>query len=148
MSSPAVPAQTGVILAAGGVLCRPSGEVMVVHRKQHKDWSLPKGKLEPGESFEEAALREVREETGCTAKLEEYLGAFGYEAKGRPKVVLFWRMSLAEQHAPEHPEEIIEALWLTPADALRRLTHAHERELLARLFLEKQPVQRVRRREP
>jgi 8-oxo-dGTP diphosphatase len=140
MSSGVQGAETGVILAAGGVLCRGAGEVMVVHRKQHRDWSLPKGKLEPGETFEQAALREVREETGYTAALGEYLGAFGYETKARPKVVLFWRMSPVEEHAPEHPEEIERAVWMSADEAFQRLTHRQERELLAHVFPRKQVV--------
>ncbi|HET8546820.1 MAG TPA: NUDIX domain-containing protein [Bryobacteraceae bacterium] len=129
-----------MILAAGGVLCRGSTEIMVVHRKRHADWSLPKGKLEPGESFEQAALREVREETGCTAKLDQWAGCVAYQHKGRPKVVLFWRMSVVEQHAPEHSEEVAEAVWLQPQEALRRLTYEGERELIARLFVRELPA--------
>ena len=54
--------------AAGGVVVR-DGRVLLVHRPRYDDWSLPKGKLDPGESFEEAALREVEEETGLRCRL-------------------------------------------------------------------------------
>ena len=91
-----------IIQAAGGILCRETQtgkEVMIVHRKRYGDWTLPKGKLKPGESFTDAARREVEEETGCSVDLGEYVGAIGYQVKGIPKVVLFWRMSVLEQHA-------------------------------------------------
>ena len=57
-----------LIEAAGGVVVR-DGQVALVHRPRYDDWTLPKGKLDPGESFEEAALREVEEETGLRAHL-------------------------------------------------------------------------------
>ena len=133
-SHPEPAAKSSVILAAGGVLTRGEHEVIVVHRKRHNDWSLPKGKLDPGESFEEAALREVREETGCIATLGDYIGTVGYRAKGRPKAVLFWRMSLLEQRPLDHDDEVDRVLWLTPEDALRRLTYEQEREIIGRVF--------------
>jgi 8-oxo-dGTP pyrophosphatase MutT (NUDIX family) len=88
-----------VILAAGGIVGRetPNGqEVIVIHRRHHDDWTLPKGKLKRGESFPQAAIREVREETGCVVQLGEFLGAVSYEVKGVPKVVLYWRVSVVE----------------------------------------------------
>jgi 8-oxo-dGTP diphosphatase len=132
------PPDDRVIQAAGGILHRnapPDEEVMVVHRKRYDDWTLPKGKLKVGESFQEAAVREVHEETGCVVRLGEYLGAVGYEVKGVPKVVLFWRMSLVEQNPLGDQEEIAEAVWLRVPDAIQRLTHAPERELLERMAL-------------
>src|SRR5438552_1078505 len=122
-----------VIQAAGGVLLRsaPSGdELMIVHRKRYGDWTLPKGKLKPDESFVEAAVREVAEETGCSCQLGDYLGAIGYQVKGVPKVVLFWRMSVIEEKGLDDHEEVYEALWLPVGAAIDRLTHAQEREFL------------------
>ena len=69
------------ILAAGGVVLR-DGRVLVVHRLRYDDWSLPKGKLEAGESFEQAALREVYEETGYTCTLGGSIGSTSYESRG------------------------------------------------------------------
>ena len=74
------------IRAAGGVVMR-DGRIAVVHRPKYDDWSLPKGKLDPGESWEEAAMREVEEETGLRCRLEEELEPAHYTAKGRPKTV-------------------------------------------------------------
>lgn len=135
MNSATGSSDTTVILAAGGVLCRrtPAGdEVLVVHRKRYGDWTLPKGKLKPGESFVAAALREVEEETGCVARLEEYLGAIGYEVNGVPKAVLFWRMSLVEQKKIEDHEEVAEVVWMPVAAAVQRLTHPDERAFALR----------------
>jgi 8-oxo-dGTP pyrophosphatase MutT (NUDIX family) len=130
-----VPHDDSVILAAGGIIGRetPNGqEVMVIYRKHHDDWTLPKGKLKRGESFTQAAIREVREETGCLVRLGEFLGAVSYEVKGVPKVVLYWRMSVIEEGALGDQDEVAEAVWLRVAEAMRRLTFERDRELLSR----------------
>ncbi len=106
--------------------------IAIVHRPRYQDWGLPKGKLERGESFREAALREVREETRCEPRLAGFAGVACYLAKGRPKVVLYWRMALAEER-PFEPDAEVDALaWLTREEALARLDHASERRLVAR----------------
>lgn len=104
----------------------------MVHRKRYGDWTLPKGKLKPGEAFVAAALREVEEETGCTARVEKYLGAIGYEANSIPKAVLFWRMSVIEQKEIADHEEVAEVLWIPLSDAAQRLTHPDERAFVLR----------------
>jgi 8-oxo-dGTP pyrophosphatase MutT (NUDIX family) len=117
------------VRAAGGVLVR-DGRVALVHRPKYDDWSLPKGKLEPGESFEDAAVREVREETGMEAALREELSSVGYtDPKGRPKTVRYWRMEpLAGEFTPNN--EVDELRWLEPQEAVRCLTYDHDRELV------------------
>jgi 8-oxo-dGTP pyrophosphatase MutT (NUDIX family) len=119
------------ILAAGGVVVL-DGAVLVVHRLRYDDWSLPKGKLEEGETFEQAALREVLEETGYTCALGESLGLTSHESRGKPKEVRWFRMEpLGEPGTRE--EAIDEVRWVTPAEALALLSYARDRELLNRL---------------
>jgi 8-oxo-dGTP diphosphatase len=122
---------SGEVQAAGGLVV-DDGRVLLVHRPRYDDWSLPKGKLDPGESFEEAALREVEEETGLRCTLGEELEPVRYtDDRGRPKVVRYWAMRVAER-APFQPnEEVDELVWLPPAEAVQRLTYPHDRELVA-----------------
>jgi 8-oxo-dGTP diphosphatase len=136
MATSIVPVDPPVIRAAGGILQRytPQGdEVMIVYRKRHQDWTLPKGKVKDGESFQEAAMREVEEETGCSCRVGNYLGTISYADKGVPKVVLFWKMSLIAEKGVTDSEEIGEALWMQVPDAIQRLTYAQEKALLARI---------------
>lgn len=127
--------ETQVVHAAGGLLWRtsPDGRQLgVIRRMRHGDeWSLPKGKLDPGESWEAAALREVSEETGCKVRLGSFAGGQIYRAKDRPKVVLYWHMVCLESGGPVDAAEVLELAWLTPAAALDRLTHEAEQRLVS-----------------
>ncbi len=121
------------VRAAGGVLRREvDGQVRVavVHRPRYDDWSLPKGKLDPGESWEQAALREVEEEIGLRCRLGHELPPTSYrDDKGRAKVVRYWMMEpLDGEFVPSH--EVDEVRWLAPAEADRLLADEHDRELL------------------
>ncbi|MGZ4896644.1 MAG: NUDIX hydrolase [Candidatus Angelobacter sp.] len=134
--APIAPVDPPVIKAAGGILQRstPRGdEVMVVYRKRHQDWTLPRGKVKDGESFQEAAMREVQDETGCSCRIGNYLGTISYSDNGVPKVVLFWKMTLVEDKGARNSEEIGEALWLQVPAAIERLSHAQEKALLSRV---------------
>jgi 8-oxo-dGTP diphosphatase len=134
--APIAPVDPPVIKAAGGILQRSTSrgdEVMVVYRKRHQDWTLPRGKVKDGESFQEAAMREVQEETGCSCRIGNYLGTISYSDNGVPKVVLFWKMSVIDDKGPKKNEEIGEALWLPVAEAIERLSHAQEKALLSRV---------------
>ena len=118
------------IQAAGGLVVR-DGEVLVVHRPRYSDWSLPKGKLDPGESWEEAAVREVEEEAGVRGRLVRELPAVTYDHKGRPKRVRYWLMELAEDPPAFAPnDEVDEVRWVSPADALELLSYERDRALL------------------
>lgn len=121
------------IFAAGGLLWRPGAGaplLAVVHRPRYDDWALPKGKLDPGERFPEAAIREVREETGCEAELAEFAGADAYALAAGTKVVLYWHMRLVREVGFEPGEEIDAVDWLSVEDALKRLDHAGERKIV------------------
>lgn len=119
--------------ASGGVVWRRAGggiEVALVHRPRYDDWSFPKGKLDRGESWEDAALREVEEEIGLRCRLGHELPPTSYhDNKGRPKVVRYWMMEPLEgEFVPS--DEVDEVRWLSPPDADRLLSYAHDRELL------------------
>ena len=121
------------VRAAGGVVAR-EGAVLVVHRPRYDDWSLPKGKLEDGESWEEAALREVREETGVGCRLLRELDDDHYtDRKGRPKRVRWWLMEAIALDLREPDDEVDEVRWLPFAEATALLSYAHDRGLVAGL---------------
>ena len=129
-----LPSQTDVVQAAGGLVVRRQGgllEIVVVHRPVQHDWSFPKGKLEPGETLETAALREVWEETGMTCDLLRFLGHTEYvDRKGRPKTVAYWVMA-AEGGFFSPNEEVDELRWLSLDLASRLLSYPRDRELVA-----------------
>jgi len=121
-----------VIRAAGGLVWRAAGsshEIAVIRREKYQDWTLPKGKLDPGESWEEAALREVREETGCKAELLSFAGAVSYPTEKGPKVVRYWHMMLVGTPG-KIENEVVELLWLPVAEARERLDYDLERAVL------------------
>jgi 8-oxo-dGTP pyrophosphatase MutT (NUDIX family) len=123
------------VRAAGGVVER-DGRVAVVHRPKYDDWSLPKGKLEDDESFETAALREVREETGVDAELAGSLGEvrYWYQRGGRrvAKVVSFFLLRYTGGSLDDHDAEVEEARWVPLEEAARTLSYAGEREMATR----------------
>jgi 8-oxo-dGTP diphosphatase len=117
------------VYAAGGVVIR-DGKVVLVHRPKYDDWSFPKGKLDPGEGFEDAALREVEEETGLRCRLGRELPSTEYrDSKGRPKLVRYWEMEPLEgEFVPTG--EVDELRWLAPVEAQALLSYRHDRDLL------------------
>jgi 8-oxo-dGTP diphosphatase len=118
------------VLAAGGIVER-DGRIALVHRPKYDDWSLPKGKLDRGESFEAAALREVREETGLICTLGAEVESTRYrDPKGRPKLVRYWRMTPADDAAFRPSGEVDALRWVTREEAGRLLSYAHDRALV------------------
>lgn len=107
------------------------GRVLLVHRDRYDDWSLPKGKLEEGETWEDAALREVREETGLDCELGAFLGSTFYAPGGHEKEVRWWLMSGPGE--PRATDEVDALRWATLAEARELLSYDGERELLNRL---------------
>ena len=122
------------VRAAGGVLVRPGAdgavEVAVIHRPKYGDWSLPKGKLGDGEGFEQAALREVEEETGMRAELGRELSSVSYrDRKGRTKMVRYWLMRARDGEFRPGPE-VDELRWLDPEAAQALLSYEHDAPLV------------------
>ena len=102
----------------------------VVHRPKYDDWTFPKGKLDPGESFEQAALREVKEETGFDCELGDELAATTYHDRhGRPKIVRWWAMTpVGGEFEPN--DEVDELRWVVPDEARAMLTYPRDRDLV------------------
>jgi 8-oxo-dGTP diphosphatase len=127
-----------VVRAAGGVVLRDGDgtpEVVVVHRPRYDDWTLPKGKVEAGESDEECALREVEEETGLRCELvEELEGASYRDAADRPKIARYWSMRpVGGSLRPTR--EVDDACWLPLSEAEERLTYTRDVRVLRSLSI-------------
>jgi 8-oxo-dGTP diphosphatase len=118
------------VRAAGGVILR-GGKVCIIHRPDYEDWSLPKGKLDGRETYEQAALREVHEETGLRCTLGAELSSQEYtDRQGRPKTVRWWAMSVVGDDGFKPLHEVDERRWVTPELAERMLVYEHDRELV------------------
>jgi len=129
-----VPEHDAIVRAAGAVLVR-DGLVAIVHRPRYDDWTLPKGKHEAGEGDREAASREVWEETGFEAVIEDDLGTIEYEVERRgrtlPKVVRYYVMR-ATSGGFTADAEVDELRWLGQDEAMKLLTYARDRDVLSR----------------
>jgi len=117
--------------AAGGLVVR-DGRVLLVHRPKYDDWAFPKGKLEDGESWEAAAVREVEEETALTCELGAYAGVTHYRVGNGTKEVRFFLMTAEGE--PRAQNEVDEVRWATVDEAEALLTYDYDRELLRSSF--------------
>ncbi|MCA1942475.1 MAG: NUDIX hydrolase [Yonghaparkia sp.] len=134
------PAQADPVLAAGALVWKMvdgKARVLLVHRTQHKDVSLPKGKVDPGETLPHTAVREIAEETGFGVVLGAPLGTVEYVLpNGKPKVVHYWSAEVdpgqAERHSYEANGEIRALEWVPLAKAAKRLSYAHDAEIVER----------------
>ena len=105
-------------------------EVILVHRPRYDDWSLPKGKVDPGESDEQAALREVQEEASVEAHIGPELPTTTYlDRSGKQKRVRYWAMTVAGGH-PVGANEVDEAMWVPLREARTRLTYPRDMVVL------------------
>ncbi len=120
------------IHAAGGIVVRGGAHprIAVVQRSKDDAWVLPRGKLERDENPAAGARREAVEETGHRVKIYEFLGAITYRARGRPKVVQFWRMKADERPSRDVMKDIVAVEWLPLAAAVRRLSYPLEKLFL------------------
>ena len=126
------------VRAAGGLVTRPAAgdriEVLLVHRPKYDDWTFPKGKVDPGETDEHAAVREVREETGFECTLGDELAPVRYiDGKGRQKQVRYWMMTVVGGEIDVPNGEVDDLVWLTPDDASTLLTYEHDQALARQL---------------
>jgi 8-oxo-(d)GTP phosphatase len=130
------------VLAAGVVLWRLNGdsatpEIAIVHRPRYDDWSLPKGKVDPGETEPVTAVREVHEETGYSSHLGRRLVAVSYPVEQGIKKVRYWAASTIDgEFIPN--DEVDELKWLPVAEAMKQLKYPHDRKVLRRFT--KQPA--------
>ncbi|HWF30328.1 MAG TPA: NUDIX hydrolase [Mycobacterium sp.] len=134
-----------IVYAAGAVLWRqgsadsadPELEIALIHRPRYDDWSLPKGKVDPGETAPVAAAREVFEETGQHAVLGRRLDMVSYPIEQGVKKVYYWAArATGGQFTPG--KEVDELVWLPVADAIKKLDYAHDRKMLR--HFSKQPA--------
>ena len=129
--------RTPHIVAAGAVVTRKGGDVLLVHRPKYDDWSFPKGKVDPGEHVTTAAVREVAEETGLDIRLGLPLSTQRYLASngGSPRVkdVHYWTARVVgddDVGSYRVNGEIDEVAWVPADEALARLDYDHDRATL------------------
>lgn len=129
------PRVTANILAAGAVLWRPGPdgepEMALVHRPKYDDWSLPKGKLDPGETPVVAAAREVTEETGLNSRLGRYLGHVTYPVTGHRKLkrVDYWAARVLDGDFESNPEvDVLD--WQTPRGVMDAVSYPMDRTII------------------
>jgi mutator protein MutT len=126
--------------SAGGVVLRDEQALVIVPTRRAADGSrvlgLPKGHIDPGETEQQAATREVREETGVHAELVSELGEvrYWYSRGGRPvpKTVVFYLFRYLSGDPADHDDEVEEARWMDLREATEALTYAGEREIAGR----------------
>jgi 8-oxo-dGTP diphosphatase len=136
----ATAALADTVEAAGAVVWKMvdgKARILLVHRTQHKDVSLPKGKVDPGETLPHTAVREIAEETGFDVVLGSPLGTVEYRLpNGRDKVVHYWSAEVdagqAERHSYEANGEIRALEWVPLAKAAKHLTYAHDADVVER----------------
>ena len=128
-----------LIQAAGAVLWRKSDksklEIAIIHRPRYDDWSLPKGKVETGESHISAGYREIQEETGYESTFGPEIGTVVYKLEGAPKEVRYWAAAATVKTGTPNPQEVDEVLWLEPDKAKEKLTNKDDRAIV-NFFLE------------
>jgi 8-oxo-dGTP pyrophosphatase MutT (NUDIX family)/phosphohistidine phosphatase SixA len=128
------------VYAAGAVCWRMSKgeiELAIVFRTKHKDWTFPKGKVDPGELLPETAVREVEEEAGIRIRLGRKLAVIDYELdSGETKEVHYWVSKVKDSAIAKSKftanDEIEKVEWFTAKKAMKQLTYDHDRELLAK----------------
>lgn len=127
-----------LVLAAGGIIevqtSRGPSVAVIYRRRYGGEWALPKGKAQEGEDLQDAALREVKEETGCNCEITGFAGTTNYRYDGVVKLVLYWRMKPVGESSFQPSEEVEKLEWLRPGEALEHLNHEEEKNLIASIY--------------
>lgn len=121
------------VWAAGGIVCDQQERVLLAHRPKYDDWTLPKGKLDPGETLSQCALREVHEETGFRCVLGQPAAASRYrDHKGRSKEVRYWHMTVLDGAFVAN-DEVDQIAWMSLREASQRVSYERDREILDKM---------------
>lgn len=127
-------------MQAAGAVLRRNGGVLLVHRPKYDDWSFPKGKLQEGESFEQALAREIEEESGWRGDIGAELESKRYkDGKGRDKLVRWWEMWARERSQWQPNDEVDDIMWVPLSEVDSLLTYETDRELAEQVRREKNP---------
>lgn len=139
-----------VILAAGGIVKRETKEgieILLIQRERYgTEWCLPKGKLSNNESIGEAALREIHEETGCKVELLRFLNVDTYSTKDSAKCVFYWLCQVTDEGNFVQSEEVKKISWMTPQQAINKLTYKGQRDLVRETINGVNRLERIKRR--
>lgn len=120
--------------SAGGIVFNNQGQVLVTKHSVNKHWSFPKGLIDKGETTEEAAIREVREEGGVVAEILDKVGYSKYiyifNNEKIFKVVTYFLMKYVSGNLEDHDDEVEEAGWYAPDEAMQQLSYSQDKVLL------------------
>lgn len=124
--------------SAGGIVFN-NGKVLLTKHSQNKHWSFPKGLIDHGQTPEEAALREVKEEGGVEAGIVDKVGysKYVYTHKGEKifKIVTYFLMKYLSGDIKDHDWEVEESGWYEPKEALKQLSFSQDKDLLKKALL-------------